>query len=140
MGDLKNIILLVILSLGAIDDYRRMKIDNLIILFGIISAGYFRCSLPYGDIFSLLKDAALPVVVLFFFYCTGGLGAGDIKLISVVSLFTGFENTLYVIFFSGCAGLVLYAAVVLSGQKPGKIRFAFPILIGTFCGMIYRGL
>ena len=137
MDKIKLIFLFALLGLGAADDCRRMKIDNLIIFFGILSAGYLRCGLWGEDILSFLKDAVLPLSVLFVFYCTGGLGGGDLKLFSVISSFIGFEKTLYVIFFSGCVALIFFGIYRLSGKGGSRVRLALPIMIGTAMGIIY---
>ncbi|MCR5785472.1 MAG: prepilin peptidase [Eubacterium sp.] len=137
MERIKIILLLTVLLFAAADDCRRAKISNSIILLGIMSSGYLRCFLLNESIPSFLADLILPTVILFGFYIAGGLGAGDLKLISVVGSFVGFEITLYVIFFAGIFALLLSGVFKITGRKYSRIRLALPIMIGTFIGAVF---
>lgn len=75
----------------------------------------------------------IPVVLFFLAFQIGGLGAGDIKLFSVISGFLTVEELWTVIvaaFLSGaviCVGKLVFANKV---KYPHTVHFSIPILAG----------
>ena len=82
------VVALLILTVAAACDYYTKKIPNLIIVSGygiafttmIVINGYY-------DFYIYLIRALWPILALFIFYFLKALGAGDIKLFSVISIF-----------------------------------------------------
>mgnify|MGYP003402813339 FL=1 len=97
--------LLLILLAAVYTDYGHGKIPNWIIVFGILS-GLFTSFIKGGYI-SLLEGLGamiLPVLLLYPVFVIGGIGAGDLKLFSVVGSFLGFRGvliSLIIAFFIG---------------------------------------
>lgn len=102
------IVLLLILLAAVYTDYRRGIVPNWIIVFGIVS-GLFESFIKGGLESFLLGIAAavLPVVLLYFVFMIGALGAGDLKLFSVVGSFLGIKGVL----ISLCIAFVIGAVI-----------------------------
>ncbi len=101
------IVLLVILLAAALTDYKRGKIPNWMIVFGIMSGLFYSF---YGSGFLYLPDnllgVVLPVVLLFPAFAIGGLGAGDLKLFAVVGSYMGVQGVLISLCFAFVIGAV----------------------------------
>lgn len=102
-------------------------------------------SLSGGKVASIiwfLPDIVFPVVILYFLYLSGILGAGDIKLFSVVGAFTNLRFTALcmVAAFVAAAGYGLIS-MVLKKELFVRMRDGFLYLNGILCGrfMRYRG-
>lgn len=100
-----EVVLYTILVVAVVQDFMYTKISNRLILvglilsltFGIILGGVSR--IPY-----ILLNISFPVVVLYLLYLFGVLGAGDIKLFSVIGGFTNFTmltHCMLAAFFAG---------------------------------------
>ena len=74
-----DLVLLAILGVAVVLDYRFLRISNRLILFGIVLAICLHLAV-YGleGIVSVLWNISFPVIVLYLFYLVGALGAGDI--------------------------------------------------------------
>lgn len=86
----ENILMLVILIVSAIFDYRYRKVPN-IVTFPAIAAGMSMASLQSG--FSGLSASTaglfLGMALLSFPYAMGGIGAGDVKLLGAIGAIKG---------------------------------------------------
>lgn len=82
------IVAAIILTVAAACDYFTNKIPNLLIISGYITA-FVTMILTYGldDWYIYIIRALWPIPALFIFYFLKALGAGDIKLFSVISIF-----------------------------------------------------
>lgn len=102
------IVLLLILLAAVYTDYRRGCIPNWIIVFGVIS-GLFESFIGGGVETFLLGIVAmiLPVVILYPVFMIGALGAGDLKLFSVIGSFLGIRGVL----ISLCIAFVIGAVI-----------------------------
>ena len=91
---ISHLMLYILLTVAAIGDFKNYRISNRLILTGLGCAFLFR--LVGGKVASIiwfLPDIVFPVVILYFLYLSGILGAGDIKLFSVVCAFTNLRFT-----------------------------------------------
>ena len=85
--------LYAILVVAVVQDMTSMKISNRLIGMGLLLAlafGLFLGGVP--RMFQVLLNSSLPVIVLYLLYLIGVLGAGDIKLFSVIGAFTNFKT------------------------------------------------
>ena len=109
-------VLYTILVVAVVQDFMYTKISNRLILvglilslaFGIILGGVSR--IPY-----ILLNISFPVIVLYLLYLLGVLGAGDIKLFSVIGGFTNFTrltHCMLVAFFAG--GVIAVVKMLLN--------------------------
>ncbi len=135
---ISHLMLYVLLTVAAIGDFKNFRISNRLILTGLGFAFLFR--LVGGRVASIiwfLPDIIFPVVILYFLYLSGILGAGDIKLFSVVCGFTNLKFTAL------CMAAAFVAAGIFCGrfvryQGQGKaVSFAVYVLLGTVFADIY---
>ena len=102
-------ILFVILLLASFGDYKYGKIPNHLILTGLIAGGIRL--LVREDIFDILRylpGMILPLFLFYPIYKVGGIGAGDIKLFSLLGCYFPFMQSMVCIFAS------LFLAALLS--------------------------
>ena len=154
-----NLVLYVILIIAVIQDFKSLKVSNRLILTGLGLSLIFR--FMTGGLQNLvwaLPNIAFPVIVLYLFYLVHAIGAGDIKLFSVIGGFISFKELTGCIVWAFFIGAVLslvkmlfdknlkerlilgksYVVSLLSGQimaypyktKTSLIHFSLPILLG----------
>ncbi|MBO4901810.1 MAG: prepilin peptidase [Lachnospiraceae bacterium] len=141
---MQNYLLTGILAMAAVWDLSYARIPNALILAGYAAA----FSNVYPQDRSAVADCflglLLPYLTLMVFFAVGNLGAGDIKLCSVVGAFLGVRAVLHVI------GGAIVVGAIISGLKilieTGRqrrypqgmtIRFALPILCGTMFHLLF---
>ena len=131
--DLAARTLLVILVAAVVQDFMYMKISNRLILMGILF------SLAFGfmtgglrQVLYVLVNISFPVFVLYLFYLLGVLGAGDIKLFSIIGGFTNFK------LLTGCMFYSFVAAAVIA---VGKMLYNRNLRISVFkAGIFFRSI
>lgn len=99
-------------------DIRTKKISNRLILSGLL-LGCIRNLTEYGwkgSIYFLIL-ISLPVLVFYLLFLMRALGAGDIKLFSVISSCIGLEGFVEVVKFSFLAGAVCSFLLLLRNQN-----------------------
>ncbi len=131
--------LLVILSLAVVTDFRERRISNRLIALGLC-IGLILCILGEGSIgiVHFLVNISIPVILLFLLFQLRALGAGDIKLFSVVGGFLELRQLLAVMIASFVAASVIGLGKLLyhklsAKKKDGNrtlIHFSLAILIG----------
>jgi prepilin peptidase CpaA len=121
-----DLVLLGFLILAVIQDFYSMKISNRLIFVGIVSGlaihiwGY-----GWSGIGTVLWNISFPVIVLYLFYLVRAVGAGDIKLLSVVGSFFNFKELVLCIAASFLIGALfsllklLYSGRLLPGIREG---------------------
>lgn len=102
---LSSVILSSLLVVALAYDLLYTRIPNYLILFGLISGFILQITLlGYSGLFYGLQGLLLGFLILFPMYIMGGTGAGDVKLMSVVGLFLGHWQNVFV---AGCATLII---------------------------------
>lgn len=100
-----EMVLYSILVVAVVQDFMYTKISNRLILVGLILSLAFGIILGgMPRILNILLNISFPVIVLYLLYLLGVLGAGDIKLFSVVGGFTNFTmltHCMLAAFFAG---------------------------------------
>ncbi len=129
MEEVIRLSLLVILLTAAATDLTDGKISNRLIVFGMLSGLAFRI---YGEggagILIFLVHISIPVILFYLLFQMRALGAGDIKLFSVIGSFVSVKELLFMMVCSLFMGAVLgtvkiaYQRVVL-GRPKGKYTF-----------------
>lgn len=129
----------MILVSAVVTDLRERRISNRLIALGLF-IGLILHILGEGSIgvVHFLVNISIPVILLFLLFQLRALGAGDIKLFSVVGGFTEIRQLLFVMLISflsaaliGC-GKLLYQKG-FTGKRNGNrtlIHFSLAILIG----------
>ena len=108
MQGASTLTLYIILIVAVVQDFKCMKISNRLILIGLVLAMTFGI-LQGGmsQIIYILLNISFPVIILYFLYLLGVLGAGDIKLFSVIGGFTNFKMLMNCMLASFVAGAVI---------------------------------
>ncbi|MCR4842043.1 MAG: A24 family peptidase [Eubacterium sp.] len=124
------------LSAAVASDIGGKRVSNELIVLGWFTSLLIR--LAECDSFHLgryLLDTTVPIVVLFLLFSLHALGAGDIKIFSMVGSFTGISFCFYVIWFSFLLAAV-YAVLRLAfegrllSRITGNARYLFNALKG----------
>lgn len=133
-----NLTLLTFLSIAVVTDVMSARISNRLILSGLFF-GFVLRFLGQGStgILIFLINISIPVILLYLLFQLHALGAGDIKLFSVIGAYVSTKELLEIMvvsFFAGAvigAGKIIYEHFILgkAGGKLTKIHFSIPILI-----------
>lgn len=110
--------LLFLLTAAAWMDIHTKKISNRLIGLGLF-LGYIRNLTVYGwngSIYFLIQ-ISLPVLVFYLLFLMHALGAGDIKLFSVIGSCIGLEGLVKVVIYSFLSGAVLSCIVLVRNQN-----------------------
>lgn len=133
MHFLNRILLLVLLGGAVFTDLRSGRIYNAWLIPWTVSGTLLRLSRDgFSALPALFFLMFLTMLVLFPFYRTGGLGAGDIKLLMAVSVYLYpaeyFSCLMSILLFSA-----LYACIVLAVRKDFRrgLHLALPIAAGV---------
>ncbi|SIP92219.1 A24 family peptidase [Marinobacterium stanieri] len=106
-----TLLLLLILALAVYTDLRRHKIPNWL-TFGGLSIGLiaaYLVSLPSVQVGAALKGALAGLLVFLPFFLSGGMGAGDVKLMAAIGSFIGPMS----VFISACLALIAGGCIAL---------------------------
>ena len=81
----------IIIMMAVIDDYRRFKVSNRIIIAGMVIGVVINMgSLMYGgDVRGYIYGGMAGFAIMYMVYIFGGVGAGDVKLLAVCGLLIG---------------------------------------------------
>lgn len=124
-------LLAVLLLLAALWDLRKGKVPNLLILVGFI-LGLGRLFLGQGvnHIFAYLPGILLPPLLLFPLFYIDTLGAGDIKLFSLIGCFLPSKETFSCILISFFLGAVFSLILLLyQGRLISRMEYAINFLL-----------
>lgn len=143
MQNINHYILLFFLAEALRQDLNCRRISNRLILTGIgcgVSLRVFAEGI--WQIGRLTADLLLPVGLLFILYLFRVLGAGDLKLFSMISIFIGRKACFCVICYAFLAGAAAGLFCILKRQKWGltKAGFAAEILIAYLLWLILQML
>lgn len=102
-------------------DLTEQRVANGLLLFGTAAGFVFRLVCPVSfRADRYLADLILPILILFPLFLLRILGAGDLKLYSMISGFLGFHLTAELIFLSFLLGA---AAGIVQDLLQKKVRF-----------------
>ncbi len=123
-------ILLLMCAVGM--DLRAYRIDNRLILVGL-ALGLFRQVTLYGvvGIGQSFLGMLLPCILFFPAFLCRGLGAGDIKLLSVVGSFVSYRASLSILSASIFLGGIYAVIHIIMGKRRKKLYMSIPILLST---------
>ena len=120
-------------------DYRQRRIPNYVILgMTIAGIGWRMYDERAPGALWYLGQAVLVMAVLYPFFKTGGLGAGDVKLIGVTAGYLPAEKILGFLFCSLLVAALISLVKILRKAK-GGVRLAGPVLVSIllFLGGVY---
>ena len=120
-------------------DYRQRRIPNYVILgMTIAGIGWRMYDERAPGALWYLGLAVLVMAVLYPFFKTGGLGAGDVKLMGVTAGYLPAEKILGFLFCSLLVAALISLFKILRKAK-GGVRLAGPVLVSIllFLGGVY---
>jgi prepilin peptidase CpaA len=132
--------LVAILVYAAYSDLKERRIPNQVILIGLAGAATLAAS---GGLFVLSVAAVSLVVALLIFlpiYFFGWLGAGDIKLIALVTSFFGLQQIVPIALFIVLAGGLLsltYLWLSRLGFVEPRVPYAVAICVGVMAHLLF---
>ena len=123
IGVTSQVILYVLLTVAVIMDFTSMRVSNRLILLGLGVSFLLRI---WGNgvesVVWYLSDIAFPVILLYLLYLMGAVGAGDVKLLSVVGGFLKFRLLIEVVVVAFVvAALVFFTQICLQRQLLKKL-------------------
>ncbi len=126
-------LLYCLVSGSALTDLYKSKIFNNWLLIGVIGAAALSIAgFSQEPMTTKLLRAAATLIFLIPVYAMGGLGAGDVKLFSVIALFLSWHELLMVMIISFVIGAVIgLLKVAASRNIKDTIHFALPMLISV---------
>lgn len=100
----------IIIMMAVIDDYRRFKVSNRIIIAGMVIGVVINMgSLMYGgDVRGYIYGGMAGFAIMYMVYIFGGVGAGDVKLLAVCGLLIGVTYIVRLI----CAAMALIMRIL----------------------------
>jgi len=115
-----NIMLVVVVLIAAVTDLRSRRIPNLLTIPALIVALGMRAFVG-GDFFlDGLAAAGITLALALPVFALGGVGGGDVKLLTAVGAFLGFERLWGALFVTLLVGAALAIVSVLRQGKAGE--------------------
>lgn len=126
------IVLVLLLLFAAVWDFYKGKIPNVLIIIGCCY-GMIRL-LYYGNILKHIPGIIFPLVILFPLYKIGVMGAGDLKLLSVLGFYFPFLELIFCIFMAFLLGAFhsLFALIRYENFYE-RMTYLFSYLKECFC-------
>ncbi len=113
--------LLIITLLAVFHDIKSYKIKNYIIVIGIVTGLFINFKEGgFQGIYYYLLAIFIPIVILLPLFLFKALGAGDIKLFSVIGCYLGISSVIKVIIFSLLMGGVMSLIYLLKTKGLSK--------------------
>lgn len=108
-----DLVLQIILTVAVISDFRSDKIPNGLIAVGLGSGMIWRLWICEDAWYQVVLGIGCPAAVLFFLFLMHALGAGDIKLFSVIGCFWPIHDLIFCMMLSMVAGAVISISKLL---------------------------
>ncbi|MDP3709010.1 MAG: A24 family peptidase [Polaromonas sp.] len=100
-------VLLILLVLASVSDYRTYQIPNLLTVSGMVFGLIYNTAVPFSinlGFFWALGGLLLGFLIMLPLYVLRVMGAGDVKLMAMVGAFLGVTDTLHAVIFSFIVG------------------------------------
>ncbi len=141
---MRNILILfVFLFLAAVLDYKFGRIPNRITLSAYLTGiGYIACFYPDMLVIRILTSIAI-LLLLYLFFSMSMLGAGDIKLLMMISIFMEAKILAELILIAAMFSVVTAIARTIRNKKgvvdflKVRVHMAVPIFI-SYCVILIK--
>ncbi|MDP2257840.1 MAG: A24 family peptidase [Polaromonas sp.] len=100
-------VLLILLVLASVSDYRTYQIPNLLTVSGMVFGLIYNTAVPFSinlGFFWALGGLLVGFLIMLPLYVLRVMGAGDVKLMAMVGAFLGVTDTLHAVIFSFIVG------------------------------------
>jgi prepilin peptidase CpaA len=134
----REAILLLLVSIAAVNDLATRRIPNRLLLTGLACALVLRLLSvnPGSSLLEALAGMAVGLVVFLPFYLLRGMAAGDVKLMATIGAFTGPSEAFAIAVLTWCAGGVMALFLILVG---GRLRLALANIGHMMAGLLAPG-
>jgi len=127
-----KILILIILFFTAVEDMKKMEVGH-IYPASILALSFVNFFLkPYISLKFYLFNSLLVFAVLFLFWLLGGIGGGDVKVLTALSFYAGFRIWDILLFSSTI--FLLYSLVLLKFKT--KLPFMPAVAAGTLLSFL----
>ena len=136
---MKLVLLFSFLSLAAGQDIRSGKISNRLIILGMVFGGCLQVLQHHAEgIYFFLRNISVPIILFYLLFQMRVLGAGDIKLFSMMgSILTIQELCKCIVYGFLAAGAGSAFCLIVDRRRWQRMQYAFWYLAGIFsCGKI----
>ncbi|MBO5292891.1 MAG: prepilin peptidase [Lachnospiraceae bacterium] len=126
------LLLILILACAVGEDLYAYRISNVWIAAGLIT-GLIRQILcnGYMGVKESIAGMIVPVLILFPVFLCRGIGAGDIKLLSVVGSYLSYHASFSILAASVLLGGIYAMIQILRGKRSEKLHMSIPIMLST---------
>ncbi len=124
---------MLVLFLASLYDFRKGRIPNLLIVIGAVY-GLMRV-FYYQNFFSHIPGIIFPILIFYPLFKIGTLGAGDIKLFSLIGFYVSFMESLYCILLAFVIGAVFS---LISLKQEGNLSDRITYLMSYLKDCIYQ--
>ena len=120
------VVLLVVLFSAALTDFYYEKVPNPLILGGIILGVGYRFLMGTFAPAEMLCGIVAPILLFWPLFLVRAMGAGDIKLMSVIGLFLGWKSMLQIVAY---AIVIAALAGLYKSLRQGSLKGRFIYLV-----------
>jgi prepilin peptidase CpaA len=122
------LVVVVATAIAAVTDIWKFRVYNALTI-PLLAAGLIYHAWVGGlpGLWASLAGAGFGFGILILFYATGGVGAGDVKLLAAVGAWLGLKLTYYVFIASGLAAGVYAAGLIVYYGKVGETMIKLAI-------------
>lgn len=112
-------LLLLLVTVAAINDIASRRIPNLLLLTGLIAALSLHAISPQPGkaLLACLGGAIVGLLMFLPFYLTRGMAAGDVKMMATVGAFVGPAASLHIAILAWCAGGLMALALIIFRRR-----------------------
>ena len=136
-----RILLLFFAAAAAVSDLSRGKISNTLILLMLTAGVGWRLICTPESLPGIVGAMVLTLAALIPFWKPGGLGAGDIKLLTALGPFLGVRWYIVSFIFSFLIGAVFSAVLLIRSRDLSRtIHFAVPVCISVALCLLLQQL
>lgn len=118
MNEIADFVLLAIILVAVAQDINSMKIKNELIFIGLILGMVFRLGREgVSSIVPIIVNILFPVLIFYLIFRIGIIGAGDIKLFSVIGSFLSFQDLVTTMIFAFIAGALISFGILFRNRN-----------------------
>ncbi len=137
----RDILLYAVIAICAITDVMYGKIFNKITYPAIVAGLLINLLIGYNAFKSSLIGMLVAFIIFLIVFVIGGLGGGDVKLMTAIGAIKGYPFVMYAIFYSALVGgLMSIGVMIWKGKFLRGMRNIFRVLFSYIFAMILPGL
>lgn len=136
----RDLVLLLLVSIAAINDLATRRIPNRLLLAGLAGGLVLHLvsAAPGAALLSALGGLCVGLVMFLPFYLARGMAAGDVKLMAVVGFYSGPGDTFAIAVLTWCVGGVMALFLIL--LRRDRLRLALANIGNMVTGVMTPGM